>query len=96
MQVAPYENYRTSADPIRAQIWRDYEESSESAPTNGTAEAVTARKEYVDIVVSDVRSDPSFSFAVQLLQPGGMSGNRLYAIHLLTSASQASCQNWRS
>jgi len=56
-----------------AQIWHDYDAEAEQAAeaSNGQAETVTARKEYVDVIVSDVRTEPNFSFAVQLLQPGG-------------------------
>lgn len=56
------------------QIWQDYDgeaEQAAAAASTSTTEPVQARREYVDIIVSDVRTEPSFSFAVQLLQPGG-------------------------
>lgn len=57
------------------QIWQDYsaEEAEAAAASNGKSEPVSARKEYVDLIISEICSDPSapFSFAVQLLQPGG-------------------------
>lgn len=54
-------------------MWRDYDDEAEQQAAQAAAEAEspTARKEYVDVIVSDIRSDPSFSFAVQILQSGG-------------------------
>lgn len=55
-------------------IWHDYDDEAENvaSQTNGNANGdAPARKEYVDVIVSDIRTEPSFSFAVQVLQPGG-------------------------
>jgi len=54
-------------------MWRDYDQEAEQQAAESAAAAATptARKEYVDVIVSDIRSEPSFSFAVQVLQPGG-------------------------
>lgn len=64
---------------IHTQIWSKYDPEAEAA-ANATNGAVTpikqARKEYVDVVVSEVRGGTEtlpFSFSVQILQNGGMS-----------------------
>lgn len=66
--------------PLDLQLWSKYDPEAEAAAagsTNGTATPVTqARKEYVDVVVSEVRGGTEtapFSFAVQILQNGGTS-----------------------
>lgn len=54
-------------------MWKEYDDEAEQQAQQAAAAAAnpTARKEYVDVIVSDIRSEPSFSFAVQVLQPGG-------------------------
>ncbi|KAK4705914.1 staphylococcal nuclease domain-containing protein 1, partial [Phenoliferia sp. Uapishka_3] len=65
------------AKSARKNIWSSFDPSAEAEAngSNGHAAApASARKEYVDIVVSDVRGggETPFSFAVQILANGGI------------------------
>ncbi|KAK9894247.1 hypothetical protein P389DRAFT_174287 [Cystobasidium minutum MCA 4210] len=62
-----------AAKKEKKNMWKDYDDEAEeqAAQNAAAAQNPTARKEYVDVIVSDVRSEPSFSFAVQILQAGG-------------------------
>lgn len=51
-------------------MWKDFDAAADALSNGVAAPPAAARKEYVDVVVSDVRETP-FSFAVQLLSPSG-------------------------
>ncbi|GAA5875888.1 hypothetical protein JCM3774_001113 [Rhodotorula dairenensis] len=67
-----------AAQTARKNLWSKYDPEAEAAAntTNGAATPVTQpRKEYVDVVVSEVRGGTEtlpFSFSVQILQNGGI------------------------
>lgn len=76
------------------QLWASFDPEAEAATnghSNGSAAPVSARKEYVDVVVSDVRGggETPFSFAVQILANGGaytvLSGPETAADHAHTT-----------
>jgi staphylococcal nuclease domain-containing protein 1 len=55
-------------------MWKEYDDEAEQEAVQNAAAAAQnpqARKEYVDVIISDIRSEPTFSFAVQILQTGG-------------------------
>ncbi|KAF8503095.1 hypothetical protein JB92DRAFT_3084279 [Gautieria morchelliformis] len=57
-----------------AELWSDYDETAEQAaqePQNGTSEPL--KPEYLDVIVSDVRTGPVFSFSVQILNTEGIA-----------------------
>ena len=53
-------------------IWQNYEaEDATAASAEASSSIAGPRKEYVDVIVSDIRTEPAFGFSVQVLQPGG-------------------------
>ncbi|KAI5475177.1 transcription factor (Snd1/p100) [Pseudohyphozyma bogoriensis] len=64
------------AKRAKKNIWKSYDAEAEAAASGAQAAPASARKEYVDLMVSEVRGDGvggvPFSFAVQLLQNGGI------------------------
>ncbi|KAM0752525.1 hypothetical protein T439DRAFT_324618 [Meredithblackwellia eburnea MCA 4105] len=86
-KVDPYADERVVKDLMEAEaeakkakknIWKNFDAEAEAEANghaNGAAAApATARREYVDVVVSDVRGggEAPFSFAVQILENGGI------------------------
>lgn len=56
------------------QIWKDYDEDAEDAIEVPAEDNATALKtEYLDVIVSDVRTKPSFAFSVQILNTEGIA-----------------------
>lgn len=63
----------------RIQIWKDYDESVEQEVTPKDDAAEPLKPEYMDVIISDVRTNPSFSFSVQILNTEGLySFNKSY------------------
>lgn len=63
-----------TAQQSRKNIWSSYDAEAVAAASLAATTPVSARKEYVDVVVSDVRGgdgEKPFSFAVQTLKDGG-------------------------
>jgi len=48
-------------------MWRNYVEEAEAEPTNTEEESSALKTEYVDVIISDVRTTPNFGFSVQKL-----------------------------
>jgi staphylococcal nuclease domain-containing protein 1 len=56
------------------QIWQDYDEEAENEAVAPPEENDTAlRSEYLDVIVSDVRTRNDLSFSVQILNTEGKS-----------------------
>lgn len=57
------------------QIWQDYDEEAEQAAEAAPADGETAplKAEYLDIIISDVRTQNGFGFSVQILNTEGKS-----------------------
>ena len=54
------------------QIWKDYDEEAEQAlvvPENPNGEAL--KPEYLDVIISDVRTHNGFAFSIQILNTEG-------------------------
>lgn len=51
-------------------MWKNFDAEADDLARGVAAAPASARREYVDLVVSDVREEP-FSFAVQILSPSG-------------------------
>jgi staphylococcal nuclease domain-containing protein 1 len=63
------------ARPDHAQMWSTFDSAAEEAAKAAQEQAAAppaARREYVDIMLSDVRPDP-FSISVQILHDGGIA-----------------------
>ena len=55
-----------------AQIWSDYDEAAAKQAEVEVEDDVDARKpEYIDVIVSDVRTKNGFNFSVQILNTEG-------------------------
>lgn len=54
------------------QIWKDYDEEAEAveAPTDDSS--VPLKREYIDVIISDVRTANGLSFSVQILNTEGV------------------------
>ncbi|TFK44793.1 hypothetical protein BDQ12DRAFT_702162 [Crucibulum laeve] len=63
------------AKKSRRNIWADYDEESASAAEAATEESDTGplKSEYLDIIISDVRTRNEFSFSVQILNTEGIA-----------------------
>ncbi|GJJ06096.1 hypothetical protein Clacol_000285 [Clathrus columnatus] len=62
------------AKATRKNIWSDYDEAVEQEAEksqNGSTEPL--KPEYMDVIVSDVRSNPAFGFSVQILNTEGIA-----------------------
>ncbi|KAF8513029.1 transcription factor [Hysterangium stoloniferum] len=62
------------AKAAKKNLWSDYDEATEEAdqiPQNGAVEAL--KPEYMDVIVSDVRTSPTFGFSVQILNTEGIA-----------------------
>ncbi|GAA5892084.1 hypothetical protein JCM5296_004053 [Sporobolomyces johnsonii] len=82
--LAKVDDYATAKDLFAAQeeaqkarkgVWSKYDPAQEAAVNGNGAQVATARKEYVDVVVSEVRGGTEtlpFSFSVQILKNGGI------------------------
>ncbi len=56
------------------QIWKDYDEDAEETVEVPAEDSTTALKtEYLDVIISDVRTKPSFAFSVQILNTEGIA-----------------------
>ena len=54
------------------QIWKDYDEEAEKVAEIPVEDANGPLKtEYIDIIISDVRTKPNFAFSVQILNTEG-------------------------
>ena len=54
------------------QLWRDYDGEAEKAAQAASTESVTPLKpEYMDVIISDVRTKNGLSFSVQILNTEG-------------------------
>jgi hypothetical protein len=61
---------------LLGQIWSDYDEAAVKQADVEPEEDVGARKpDYIDIIVSDVRTKNGFSFSVQILNTEGNKGS---------------------
>ncbi|KAI1796408.1 transcription factor [Ganoderma leucocontextum] len=68
------ENLPWATQLYDAQIWKDYDEDAEQAVEAPAQDATSALKtEYLDIIISDVRTKPSFTFSVQILNTEGIA-----------------------
>ncbi len=75
-----------------SQIWKDYDEEAEQAAEVPQEDATGPLKtEYLDVIVSDVRTKPNFSFSVQILNTEGIASleklMREFSLHHKTVAS---------
>ncbi|GAA5996660.1 uncharacterized protein JCM10292_003121 [Rhodotorula paludigena] len=64
-----------AAQKERKNLWSNYDPAQEAAASSAALQPAQARKEYVDVVVSEVRGGTEtvpFSFSVQLLQNGSI------------------------
>ena len=68
--------------PHAAQIWSDYDEAAAKQAEVELEDDFGARKpEYIDVIVSDVRTKNGFSFSVQILNTEGeLIGDRLSVV----------------
>lgn len=58
----------------REQIWKDYDEEAEkAAEVVESSDPAALKTEYLDIIISDVRTTPAFGFSVQILNTEGIS-----------------------
>lgn len=83
--LAKVDEYSSSKELLDAQeeakragkgMWKDFDGEAEAVTNGKLAAPVVASKEYVDIVISDIRASTDsqpFSFAVQILDPQGWS-----------------------
>ncbi|KAF8070533.1 hypothetical protein FPV67DRAFT_1025672 [Lyophyllum atratum] len=68
--------YDAEAEAKKAQrnIWNDYDETAEKAEIEvDDTETGALKPEYLDIIISDVRVKPGFSFSVQILNTEGIA-----------------------
>ncbi|KZT08461.1 transcription factor [Laetiporus sulphureus 93-53] len=54
-------------------IWRDYDESAEQAQEAPGADQGPLKPEYLDVIISDVRTTNGFGFSVQILNTEGIA-----------------------
>jgi staphylococcal nuclease domain-containing protein 1 len=54
------------------QIWSDYDEDAEKAEAPAEEANSPLKREYIDVIVSDVRTSSGLSFSVQILNTEGM------------------------
>jgi hypothetical protein len=74
-----------------AQIWSDYDEAAAKQAEVEVEDDVGARKpEYIDVIVSDVRTKNGFSFSVQILNTEGNIISSHPPLSYLTLALQGS------
>ncbi|TFK92076.1 transcription factor [Polyporus arcularius HHB13444] len=80
------------AKAAKRNIWKDYDEEAEQAAEVPQEDATGPLKtEYLDVIVSDVRTKPNFSFSVQILNTEGIASleklMREFSLHHKTVAS---------
>ncbi len=62
------------ADHGDLQIWKDFDETAEQVVEAPTEDATGPLKtEYLDIIISDVRTKPQFAFSIQILNTEGIA-----------------------
>ena len=76
------------------QIWKDYDEEAEKVAEIPVEDANGPLKtEYIDIIISDVRTKPNFAFSVQILNTEGIASleklMRDFSLHHKTVAPVA-------
>ncbi|KAF5370772.1 hypothetical protein D9758_002014 [Tetrapyrgos nigripes] len=63
------------AKAAKRNIWKDHDEEAEAAAQSAPAESETGplKSEYMDVIISDVRTKNDFSFSVQILNTEGIT-----------------------
>ncbi|KAG6845898.1 hypothetical protein H0H87_000704 [Tephrocybe sp. NHM501043] len=62
------------AKKARLNIWSDYDEETEKAEVEvDTSETGALATDYLDVIISDVRTKPAFGFSVQILNTEGIA-----------------------
>ncbi|KAJ6625540.1 hypothetical protein B0H10DRAFT_2312806 [Mycena sp. CBHHK59/15] len=56
-----------------AEIWKDYDEEAEKAEAPVEEAAGPLKREYIDVIISDVRTASGLSFSVQILNTEGIA-----------------------
>ncbi|THV02345.1 transcription factor [Dendrothele bispora CBS 962.96] len=65
----------SEAKAAKRNMWADYDEEAEAAAQNATAESESGplKTEYLDVIISDVRTRNGFGFSVQILNTEGIA-----------------------
>ncbi|KAI8993849.1 transcription factor [Trametes punicea] len=86
--------YDAEEDAKRAKrnIWKDYDEAAEQTAEAPTEDASRPLKtEYLDVIISDVRTKPQFAFSIQILNTEGIAEleklMREFSLHHKTAPS---------
>ncbi|KAH9915674.1 transcription factor [Fomitopsis serialis] len=56
-----------------AEIWKDYDEEAEQEPVPQDTNGDALKPEYLDVIVSDVRTKNGFAFSIQILNTEGIA-----------------------
>ncbi|KZS98346.1 transcription factor [Sistotremastrum niveocremeum HHB9708] len=62
-----------AAKKERRNIWKDFDEEAAAKEQETQSNAFEPKVEYLDIIVSDIRSEPSLNFSVQILNTEGIA-----------------------
>ncbi|KAI0661175.1 transcription factor [Cubamyces menziesii] len=82
------------AKQAKRNIWKDYDEEAEQATEAPVEDANGPLKtEYLDVIISDVRTKPHFAFSIQILNTEGIASleqlMREFSLHHKTVAAPA-------
>ncbi|EGO00009.1 hypothetical protein SERLA73DRAFT_167866 [Serpula lacrymans var. lacrymans S7.3] len=85
----------TEAKQAQRNIWQDFDEEAEKAAEAepSATDAAPLKQEYLDVIVSDVRTKNGFSFSVQILNTEGIASleqlMRDFSLHHRSAAAPA-------
>ncbi|GBE81492.1 Staphylococcal nuclease domain-containing protein [Sparassis crispa] len=61
------------AKSTKRNIWKDYDEEAEEAPEVSPEDNAALKPDYIDVIISDVRTQNDFGFSVQILNTEGIA-----------------------
>lgn len=79
--VTRFSYYKATALRTIVQIWKEYDEEAEVAAQVETSnDSGPLKQEYLDVIVSDVRTKDGLAFSVQILNTEGSSANGVFSL----------------